>query len=553
MKNAAMVKLPEEKAENDGRSCIHNRVVQYLREQSIGFRPFQKNEMDAFMTTVGSTLWQLDGSWHKFHTASNVQALPESLHFVPEGRDSYRILHHGNHKKKCTPQIKSDELLVNYERLELLTTKRYLQAEDWKPVLRDIQQLKDSIGDYLRHVFRACDVKSAPSCDLEKVDVENRVLKVVLPVHQRDESVKLRYKDLEKRLLDVPTYTELNMIFVTPIERRMKHKYIIRLQLGFAVHLYRTYSPNATFVWRIDLSDSDVNSALVVARIEKNLFERVMADKLKKLEETFGGTANWTESKVLELVSAAQEDDSPPNGATQAGYKLLLDEGYGVSEAVELEKDAVACSTGKFSNFWDSVSKVLAADDLTVAEERRHGETSWISPLCVSLSDLMRKCEVEMERSFPNSPMNFIPSYEYFRLQFVPRNSHTEVSKRYYGRFDVKFGLQKRTLHKSHVDQHFGAKQFQFLKAMAGKFCDHSLAFFMDDKATIPVGFVGAPVSATRRQRSVLMAGLDGRGLNAMDHDNIPQHIVPSVSIKIVPPKELTDSWYCGKPIIIAE
>lgn len=85
MKNAAMVKLPEEKAENDGRSCIHNRVVQYLREQSIGFRPFQKNEMDAFMTTVGSTLWQLDGSWHKFHTASNVQALPESLHFVPEG------------------------------------------------------------------------------------------------------------------------------------------------------------------------------------------------------------------------------------------------------------------------------------------------------------------------------------------------------------------------------------------------------------------------------------------------------------------------------------
>ncbi|XP_038122973.1 uncharacterized protein LOC119771236 [Culex quinquefasciatus] len=363
---------------------------------------------------------------------------PRIATFCPR-RPSYRILHHGNHKKKCTPQIKSDELLVNYERLELLTTKRYLQAEGWKPVLRDIQQLKDSIGDYLRHVFRACDVKSAPSCDLEKVDVENRVLKVVLPVHQRDESVKLRYKDLEKRLLDVPTYTELNMIFVTPIERRMKHKYIIRLQLGFAVHLYRTYSPNATFVWRIDLSDSDVNSALVVARIEKNLFERVMADKLKKLEETFGGTANWTESKVLELVSAAQEDDSPPNGATQAGYKLLLDEGYGVSEAVELEKDAVACSTGKFSNFWDSVSKVLAADDLTVAEERRHGETSWISPLCVSLSDLMRKCEVEMERSFPNSPMNFIPSYEYFRLQFVPRNSHTEHGKGIHRQIAIKF------------------------------------------------------------------------------------------------------------------
>lgn len=65
------------------------------------------------------------------------------------------------------------------------------------------------------------------------------------------------------------------------------------------------------------------------------------------------------------------------------------------------------------------------------------------------------------------------------------------------------------------------------------------------------MGFTGAPVSATRRQRHVLMAGLDGRGLNAMDHDNIPQHIVPSVSIKLIPPKDVSESWYKGKPLII--
>lgn len=84
-----------------------------------------------------------------------------------------------------------------------------------------------------------------------------------------------------------------------------------------------------------------------------------------------------------------------------------------------------------------------------------------------------------------------------------------------------------------------------------GRFYEHSLVFFLDDKASIPVGFEGAPVSATRRQRKILMAGVDERGLNAMDHDNIPQHIVPSVTIKLLPPQTLNDSWYGGKPTII--
>lgn len=36
-----------------------------------------------------------------------------------------------------------------------------------------------------------------------------------------------------------------------------------------------------------------------------------------------------------------------------------------------------------------------------------------------------------------------------------------------------------------------------------------------------------------------------------MDHDNIPQHLIPSVSIKLFPPKDLSESWYRGKPMII--
>lgn len=154
---------------------------------------------------------------------------------------------------------------------------------------------------------------------------------------------------------------------------------------------------------------------------------------------------------------------------SKEGFRFLLEEGFSVPEAVHMEQQAQAAKLDKFANFWAAVTNVLASNDYSVAEERRHGETTWISPLCVSMRDLMSKCETKMEEMFPGSDTNFIPSYEYFRLQFVPRNSHSRVSKRYYGRFDVKFGLQKRTLHKAHVDQHYGAKQFEFLKIMAGK------------------------------------------------------------------------------------
>lgn len=43
---------------------------------------------------------------------------------------------------------------------------------------------------------------------------------------------------------------------------------------------------------------------------------------------------------------------------------------------------------------------------------------------------------------------------------------------------------------------------------------------------------------------------MDSRGLNALDHDNIPQHLTPSISIKLVPPTDLSNAWYAGEPCI---
>lgn len=226
----------------------------------------------------------------------------------------------------------------------------------------------------------------------------------------------------------------------------------------------------------------------------------------------------------------------------------MIEEGTDVDEAFTVLNDKQLNRSSKFDMFWQAAEEVLASE-MVVPDERRHGTTCCISPLCVSLRDLMNQVVEKAKIMFPNQSVE-APSEEYFRLQFAPRNENCRTASRYYKRFNIKWVLQTRLLQKSHVDQHFGAKQFQYLKLMSQRFAEHALMIFMDDKASVPVGHPNTPVSATKRQRKVLAAGVGLGGLTAADHDVIPMHLTPSVSIILSPPTN-EQSWYSGKPEVI--
>ncbi|XP_062557356.1 uncharacterized protein LOC134222229 [Armigeres subalbatus] len=362
------------------------------------------------------------------------------------------------------------------------------------------------------------------------------------------------YKELEQQLNSGEAYAPVNLILYAPSERKARYKYIQGLSFDFDVQVYRSFKPNATFVWKLPhLNErSEIQLSNTIVHLEDDIVYRVKADKCKQAAAVFGGIASWTVQKVKEFSQLATDDD--PSSSKQDdldGLKMLIGDGHEIEEVLHIETQQLNSRQGKFDNFWKAAEIVIAEKDLSVAQERRHGTTSWISPLCVSLRDLMDICEEKMNQLYPGCPNNNVPSAEYFRLQFTPRNPRNRTAERYYSRFDIKYGLQVRTLRKAHPDQHYGAKQFQYMKMMAGRFHTSSLVFFLDDKAAILVGFEGAPVSATRRQRSVLKAGLDNRGLNALDHDNIPQHLTPSISIKLISPMDLSNAWHAGQSCII--
>ena len=116
-------------------------------------------------------------------------------------------------------------------------------------------------------------------------------------------------------------------------------------------------------------------------------------------------------------------------------------------------------------------------------------------------------------------------------------------------RKDIIQGLIRRWCFKN-ADYHYGAKVLKNLKEMTSKFHQISTVVMLDDKAAIPVGPPGAPVSATRRQRAVLQTG--SAELNSTDHDHVVQHLTPSVSVvKDAPLSSNSHAWYSGVPEVI--
>lgn len=243
-----------------------------------------------------------------------------------------------------------------------------------------------------------------------------------------------------------------------------------------------------------------------------------------------------------------EDDDQKIDEQQVSTLTSVLEEGTDLEEALHIVIENKANKSSRFDLFWKAADEILSSE-MVVPDERRHGSTCCISPLCVSLRDLKSQVEQKAKEMFPHQKID-CPSEEYFRLQFTPRNENALTAARYYKRFDIKWVLQTRLLHKEHRDQHFGAKQFKYLKQMAQRFSSHATVFFLDDKASIPIGHPNTPVSATRRQRKVLGAGIGPKGLTAADHDVIPMHLTPSVSVKLSPPED-EKSWYMGEAEVI--
>ena len=110
-----------------------------------------------------------------------------------------------------------------------------------------------------------------------------------------------------------------------------------------------------------------------------------------------------------------------------------------------------------FKVFLDTMETKI--DEISVADERMHG-VAHLSNL-ISLRDLIEQITKDYPTGTP------IPSETTVLFAFTPKNAYIKTAKLYKSQFQLKFKVQSMQLRASHVDDHYCAAQFSYMRQYA--------------------------------------------------------------------------------------
>ena len=141
-----------------------------------------------------------------------------------------------------------------------------------------------------------------------------------------------------------------------------------------------------------------------------------------------------------------------------------------------------------------------------------------------------------------------IPSEQWVRLQFWPKNPRTKAASQYTKRLPVKMMVQKRQFRQNHMDSHYCAAIFRYVREYAVLFRDSSLFLCLDDKHRVKVGEPGTPVAAAERGKQVLVS--TSQSFQVCDHNFTRFSLIPTVLLRVDIPASMDGSWYDGQVFV---
>ncbi|WAR13558.1 hypothetical protein MAR_027738 [Mya arenaria] len=128
------------------------------------------------------------------------------------------------------------------------------------------------------------------------------------------------------------------------------------------------------------------------------------------------------------------------------------------------------------------------------------------------------------ELAFDGSAMEYPEMQQRFRVMslgeyglFAPTNPYRQAALRFTSKIPIQHKMQGRQLRSRHQDDHYCAALFKYLKCKAIELQDDAILFSTDDKAKVPVGEPGTPISTGVRGRVSLAPAASE--LCSLDHD----------------------------------
>jgi hypothetical protein len=301
---------------------------------------------------------------------------------------------------------------------------------------------------------------------------------------------------------------------------------------------------NTTFVWKID---PDADESLAFEKnyeIRNKLKESMPRYATRAMRKEFVNTCemflgNVEKSQVRHIYKEFMGDCFSDESEIDARVRLAFE-----LNDPELVTDLRHFNEGRISiynPFWDEAKKFLentAQDSVVAIDERRHDPIVHLAR-AISVKDLRN----QIANRCPENTL--IPSIQWLRLQFWPKNPWNLSSLQFTGQLPLKFMVQIRQLRVDHIDSHYASAIFRYLKELAIKFKESTWLVFMDDKHRCKVGEPGFPVAAVERGKQVVVT--KNEIFAVADHDFTKCSLIPSVTMICDIPNNIEDSFYKGK------
>ena len=238
---------------------------------------------------------------------------------------------------------------------------------------------------------------------------------------------------MQQQFFDEPVF--LNDF--APPTPRLKYTYIHELSLPFRIEVYSYHYGNNLgslfYTWKIPADPADYDptkSQNLISHIERNIKQYHSREMRRQFMARFGLVLNAKPSVMTELYQFLTNDSSVTSisDVVQQKLKFLLD-----SQDPEVVYDMRDANPGRphtFEPFWCAVESLINEKALAAVDSRRHGTVCHFA-LAYSVRDLR-------DQVLEKHPDLEVPSLEWIRAQFWPRNPFQKAAAKHTGRLELK-------------------------------------------------------------------------------------------------------------------
>ena len=344
----------------------------------------------------------------------------------------------------------------------LLLQANYWKKPHWCDFQCDVASLASSAAQYADYLS----AQNTKTRRLHQLEVPMRQLSDSLSIFffkpTTSAAVLPSFKSLNQAVLAMQPYEYTFLNDFCADNPRKRYEYLqslrrngIQCPVILLTHSTGNNAGNMHFVWRVPSTETVEKSfeqSQQVVEIIRPLFKVYHTRAMRKaLFSKYGRVAPNMKPVMMRCF---YQDLTGDSSASSNLVEACIDER--MREVIDLRE--VHGNKGKtiYDIFWEEASKFINEDLGAAVDDRRHTQVTHLAK-AISIRDFKEQVKA---RCPDNTP---IPSDEWLRLQFWPKNLKTKPALQYTGRLNVRYMVQARQFQKTHQDEHDAAAVIMLL------------------------------------------------------------------------------------------